>query len=191
MKPGASQIIVCRIYCPAAIILLFMISSQLTACSLIKNRTLARTDSLLLKKEQYIAEVTIKHKQTEVLNSAHSDSLKDSYWIRIIPEGEFTYSPGKGFTGKGKSLQIRGNKENWYSAVASAEKLSTLASDSTSNRSLQSREKVKTKMTEKAQGKAMSWGIALGVILVLTVVFIFRKSVFAGRRLEITKCDIQ
>ncbi|WP_256011833.1 hypothetical protein [Desertivirga xinjiangensis] len=154
-------------------------SSLLAGCSAWKNRTVNKADSVVLKQEQTVTEVTIKNEQKEVLHSAHSDSLKEGYWIRIIPEGEFTYSPQKGFSGRASSLQIEGNRENWYADWILAERSAARQFDSLSDRSFQSKESVETKTTEKAPGRTMSWGIGLGVVLALTLFFILSKFVFS------------
>ena len=180
MKPRPIRNIARRIYGPAAIILLLVISSKLAGCSTWKDWRVNKADSVVLKQEQTVTEVAIKNEQKEVLHTTHSDSLKEGYWIRIIPEGEFSYSPEKGFTGRASSVQIAGNRDNWHYAVASAERTSNVAFDSISNRLLQSKERMETKTKEKVPARTSGWGIVLGIILVLALFFICRKLVFGS-----------
>ena len=180
MKPGSFKIIARRIYGPAAIILVLVMSSQLAGCSAWKDRIVSKADSVVLKQEQTETEVTIKSEQKVMLHSTHSDSLKEGYWIRIIPEGEFSYSPEEGFTGRASSVQIAGNRDRWHYAVASAEGTSNVAFDSMSNRSVQSKKRMETKTKEKVPARTSSWGIVPGIVLVLTLFFICRKLEFGS-----------
>lgn len=44
---------------------------------------------------------------------SYTDSDKISYRVEIIPEGEFSYSPGAVFKGRAKSLTISGKEASW------------------------------------------------------------------------------
>ena len=82
-------------------------------CSVLKNRTINKSDSNFVQLEYLTSSVSLKERTESEIRLAHSDSSKHTFTVEISPEGAFTYSQLGGYKGKAKSLRISGSKEGW------------------------------------------------------------------------------
>lgn len=152
------------------IILIFI-----TACSLFKEKSFYRADSLLntnLKRE-------VKTNRTDhskgIRIYVSSDSTDRNYFTEIFPKGSFNYSPEMGFSGEAERIVLKGRVKERIVVRDSAEftKVSSLHSEKKEVKGVKM-QILKREKLSKGNNNTLPI-LACCVMLILVLVFIFRK----------------
>lgn len=153
----------------AGIILLFI-----SACTLFKERSIFRTDSLMKQSGRLDLNQDLNFSSGSIRISNYTDSSSVDFYTEIFPQGSFSYSPISGFIGHADLIRVNGKAEIRQQGLDSSNKVSKLTLNSTLN------EQYKNKQTgikkEKVLKKEMPHWLWLGVIVILLgLVAVYRK----------------
>lgn len=138
----------------------------LSSCSLLKNKSLQKTDSLshsVITSSSSSSTNTLANQQHLVLRS---DSSSSELMVTIIPEGEFSFSSATGFKGKASSLFIRGTAKSFSALRDSSASGSEMSSDAAASSHAEQQIEVlsKTKTVEKKRNSMSGFWVA-GLVL--------------------------
>ena len=128
-----------------------------TGCSLLKSRSVNNADSSYVQREKLTSSVSFQERTDNEIRLVFSDSAKQTFMVEISPEGDFMYSPIRGYKGKAKVLKISGNGEVWKQVLGSASAQKEIKVDSASSRSLKSEVNASNSQTSVKPERPGKW----------------------------------
>ena len=150
----------------AAILMLFLFMAP--SCAVFRSVSKSTVDSISLKYSESQSSTALRAEFDRETEFAYTDSDKTSYMIKIIPEGEFSFSPAGAFKGKAKSLVVSGNQAGWNTGNFKSSKMEQLKFESINSYKTESKEELKTREKElKRKGKRFGFWAGLLCLMVL------------------------
>lgn len=80
----------------------------LSCCSMMKEKNVMKSASNASIRESFSSDAGRSASLQEKRLLVRADSLSDEYQAEIIPDGNFTYSPLSGFSGRALSVRVKG-----------------------------------------------------------------------------------
>ncbi|WP_256010291.1 hypothetical protein [Desertivirga xinjiangensis] len=149
-------------------------------CSVLKNRSVNKTDSSFVQREKLTSAMSLKERTDSEIRLIYADSGKHTFMVEISPEGDFTYSPVGGFSGKAKMLKISGNGEIWRGGRSTLSARNDIKIDSVRSEDMRSRLRISNSQTSVKTEKQGKWYVWLLVVTaVLIGLLILKKRLLA------------
>ncbi|MEJ6979652.1 hypothetical protein WG906_04275 [Pedobacter sp. P351] len=153
-----------------------------SSCTVLKSKSILKSDSLTIKEEQQKTKLEVMQKQRTEMLYLYSDSAKYRSRVSIVPEGEFSYSLDKGFSGKASSLIISGDHSMWQNSAGASLSHNLLSRDSSATSTLKMKEKISRneKLREvSSRGRGwMAWLSVLSLVAGCLALWFFGRRLF-------------
>jgi len=139
------------------------------ACAVFRSGNKSESDSISLRQEVHETRTALSTEAYREVKFSYADSGKSTLEVRIIPDGEFVYSPEAGFQGKASALFIKGMQQNRRLGAGTTEDVYKQAFDSITASKAASLDRLKVKEKSSLVKRAGGWKIG-GLVLVILII---------------------